>query len=1261
MLADWGADVNFLIYANMCKDQFYNCKWIFDYCNSAYFWRLPDVYGDIGNYQKFSPAGLGCRLENLDVRWYWSRNDYALPRYSANTELNVYATDGAGGLPGTLLFQKILTPADYGITVPTPTASSYYWASYSGDGFTFDQDVWIGFTSLAATVEEGICTLSDDGTCGSYRSCETWDGGSGYMLDDWGVDVNFLFEAYVCCIPLPERVCSPGDQWPTLAHDFARSNASVSSLGDDAQGNLTKAWTYVQPTGLPSNLNSPVIFGDKVVCYFLDYLACIDLNTGVEIWNKPHDGFHIGSGCYSTPTVYDVAGYGPMVFTAGGDAKAFTAFDLNTGAIIWTKNFMFHSQHFMTYGPSVIVDCGGTEVIVYSDDNGSIYALEALTGVKYAGWVVNPISLGGAILKGISTDGSVIYVGIDANISNGDIFAVDACTGTTIWQFANQQLCNLNPENCGPEAFTGTVAYDVFEGAPTLFTASSYNQYVDYPPYMSGGIFYSIDAGTGALNWAATCNAQDYNGPAIDAGHVINTGWNGWISSGEYRGPVAFSKTSGSVKWSWTTANPGTAPQWLADGILSCETEKPDWYVVGNNFDFLTFYNSDNGQDMFHRRMARGSLYMHHYSPSMDDGHFLVGYIQKLFCLTEQEPRPRLDLPMYKIYTPVEFGSPDNHTVVFPNAIGNTGGAPLTIDSVILSDTDNNTSPDVASINVVNPERVERIAEKYGSSADLFKALLSDDMAAVPEVNKTSVRSNSAFAYPSWIYGLTAPTPGTVVPPQAVYNDSSNYIDIDILIDGTQVPRGLTPLFARVYSDDPDYFIDSARIDGGAYAVPQILLGIVGGCLYDDVDFTFGVGAANGGLVFNSTKLLDADLGAFEIDGDGASFFQGALFFAGPQVGTRPPGKSAIFSSRAAMHAANWHSDPNNWESILPDQNCYDQTCPPNHRTNVLLGTISNDMGASYEDVLGEIVAFAFVDSVQDMCDYDTLGNCLSWDWSYARNNGVQPPLRDTLTMGFHACGTVFGAYDQPLLNNFAIYKYDFSGRYAPNNQVYVGAMMDFDIGTDVAGYSEELSLAFDYDCGNPTGGWGMVKIPFGCGYEPMRGAKGIESQQATWNDSDIFLDSLYYWLSSVTGLTFQTGAAPCLPPIDDRDVFFNIAHLDMPQQGSGVYSIAVALFGLPDLVDSDLPENYADLAHTANKWCGFGRGDVNNDNVVNLVDIAYMIDYVYYSGNGPYPFLHLGDVNNDTVVDGADVTFLVNYYFNFGPCIMGDWTLSGY
>jgi len=116
-----------------------------------------------------------------------------------------------------------------------------------------------------------------------------------------------------------------------------------------------------------------------------------------------------------------------------------------------------------------------------------------------------------------------------------------------------------------------------------------------------------------------------------------------------------------------------------------------------------------------------------------------------------------------------------------------------------------------------------------------------------------------------------------------------------------------------------------------------------------------------------------------------------------------------------------------------------------------------------------------------------------------------------------------------------------------------------------------------------------------------------------------------------------------------------------MPMQGSGVTSIGVAVFGLPDLDDADLPESYAGLAHTANKWCGFDRGDVNNDNTINLVDIVCLIEFVYYSGNGPYPFLHLGDVNTDDAIDGLDVNYLIDYYFNFGPCIEGEWTLSSY
>ena len=32
--------------------------------------------------------------------------------------------------------------------------------------------------------------------------------------------------------------------------------------------------------------------------------------------------------------------------------------------------------------------------------------------------------------------------------------------------------------------------------------------------------------------------------------------------------------------------------------------------------------------------------------------------------------------------------------------------------------------------------------------------------------------------------------------------------------------------------------------------------------------------------------------------------------------------------------------------------------------------------------------------------------------------------------------------------------------------------------------------------------------------------------------------------------------------------------------------------------------------------------GDLNNDGYKNLVDIAFLIDYLYYGGNGPFPFM---------------------------------------
>jgi hypothetical protein len=71
---------------------------------------------------------------------------------------------------------------------------------------------------------------------------------------------------------------------------------------------------------------------------------------------------------------------------------------------------------------------------------------------------------------------------------------------------------------------------------------------------------------------------------------------------------------------------------------------------------------------------------------------------------------------------------------------------------------------------------------------------------------------------------------------------------------------------------------------------------------------------------------------------------------------------------------------------------------------------------------------------------------------------------------------------------------------------------------------------------------------------------------------------------------------------------------------------------------------NYNTLPHL--------RGDVNGDEVQDIGDIVYLINYVFYGGPAPNP-IELGDANCDTVVDIGDIVHLINYVFYQGipPC----------
>ena len=103
--------------------------------------------------------------------------------------------------------------------------------------------------------------------------------------------------------------------------------------------------------------------------------------------------------------------------------------------------------------------------------------------------------------------------------------------------------------------------------------------------------------------------------------------------------------------------------------------------------------------------------------------------------------------------------------------------------------------------------------------------------------------------------------------------------------------------------------------------------------------------------------------------------------------------------------------------------------------------------------------------------------------------------------------------------------------------------------------------------------------------------------------------------------------------------------------------SLGIAHFGLYGLTDASSSGEFEPLANLVNKWAGFGRGDVNSDNEINLADIIYLAETVN-GGPGAVPFRHLSDVNADGDIDINDVLYLLTYYFDCGLCPVGDWVL---
>jgi hypothetical protein len=1171
----------------------------------------PDYYGDPATapdiavqIRSATPSGPGAVLYEdtvlyADIVWYPGWNEVVIP------EVWVYG-DFYVGLAN--------VSAD-------PETNSYYVYDEVGVG-EVNGGLQYYSTTSSAWIDAG------DAFGAAY--------GPPYDNMDLGMTVEY------CSVPVPERPCTP-DDWVTLQHDFQRTGASGVAVGD-AKCQLALNWEFEHDSLSGANMG-PVVYNGIMVAPFrgtnTEYKA-FDLYSKAEQWTVTYPA---GTNTRCVPTVAYIAALDKdVVFVAGGDNDQLVeALDLADGSVLWSIAGgdlpSLTTSDLVTYGNFILLNDGTDDVLYFATDNGKIFAVNAADGTMY--WAA-PYQFGSGYLinRTGATDGdSLLFYGLQGSFGNGDVICVRALDGTLKWQLSTDGLKGNEAWGGGIqlEGFRAGIAYDAGEGV--IFTTSTV-----VGPYPAAGTLYRINALSGITEEVAPCNGAGYmTTPLIDQNAIYQSTYPTWVGplNGQFQ---SFRKDDLSLLYSilWSESYPANVYS-AAEIFLSCEPNgRADLAFMFDVAGFLRVIDVDQGVELYNRRIsagngAGGAIAM----DTAGESHVVVqtsaGGIMDL--MASPDPLARMEIVSPDNKQPVPFGSDPNYVVTFPDVFKNTGCIDLncTID---ISDTSNGmrTIPLKAVSSDLNNNAMA-IADRLTTSSKMLTRPFDAEAveAAAAEPVSAKLVNRAALADMSWI---VTPTILTTTAPGATE-------DIAVTVNQGMVGRGVFPFYAWFTSmNDADYWYD--QLNDPPY--PEVRLVFAGGCLNDTTTLWFGDPAYNKAVIFNSGRMSTPGDGAQTWGEDENNYMFGGFFIFG------------ITERRLAWNSENWYSDSEGeWLSWLPD--LYEGECKPALTSNVTLGSASAD-GVTYTAIKGDAIQFNSIDSVQNFWDGT------AWDITLYDN----APYDNDSTMGLSIHTKAFGAHtfgsSVDLLGNASVEIMTFTernGRALPGWKM--GAYIDFDTYSfssggvgDTAVGNRDISAAWVYDFGHPTATQpitGQVKLPFNfCAnqedpwyVEPLKSAYAIDGDQAMYNNTEgiVFFDSAYYYMSLPPGNYGHDVSAVEF----DQAAFFTLAERDI--EPNETFEFAVANFYVEDngYGNGDVTR----LAHQLNKWMGYGRGDVNNDNVIDMADIIYLANYVNYSGPGPIPFVYLGNMNGASTgagIDMVDVMYLVDYYFNDGPCPEG-------
>ncbi|SYZ73561.1 exported hypothetical protein [Candidatus Zixiibacteriota bacterium] len=100
-----------------------------------------------------------------------------------------------------------------------------------------------------------------------------------------------------------------------------------------------------------------------------------------------------------------------------------------------------------------------------------------------------------------------------------------------------------------------------------------------------------------------------------------------------------------------------------------------------------------------------------------------------------------------------------------------------------------------------------------------------------------------------------------------------------------------------------------------------------------------------------------------------------------------------------------------------------------------------------------------------------------------------------------------------------------------------------------------------------------------------------------------------------------------------------------------GTYNFRVAVDEANLKVETNEDNNDAALEVGFYPTCG----DINGDNNINILDVSYLINFLYKSGGAPHcnaPYYFCADANGNQSVNILDVSYIINYLYKHGPAL---------